>query len=87
MKNHFEVFAHFCVFCIEVKTQFSASVCILRNDSAKGYMSYLFNPTSDNTIFSINHHVLIHLFKMELLRGRTSIFLIEPKHFCSNESS
>jgi len=42
MKSRSEVFTHFTAFCAEVKTQFSASVRILRSDNAKEYMSELF---------------------------------------------
>ena len=42
MKSSSVVFTHFGAFCAEMKTQFNASVCILRSDNAKEYMSELF---------------------------------------------
>uniref|UniRef100_A0A0V0IC00 Putative ovule protein n=1 Tax=Solanum chacoense TaxID=4108 RepID=A0A0V0IC00_SOLCH len=42
MKSRSEVFTHFCAFYAEVKTQFNASVRILRSDNAKEYMSESF---------------------------------------------
>ena len=53
MKSHSEVFSHFCVFCAEVKTQFNASVRILRSDNAKEYMSELFQS-------SMRKHGILH---------------------------
>ena len=42
MNSRSEVFTHFCVFHAEVKTRFSASLCMLRSDNAKKYKSNLF---------------------------------------------
>ena len=42
MKNHSEVFSHFSNFCAEIKTQFNASIHILRSDNAKEFMSASF---------------------------------------------
>lgn len=37
MKNRFEVFSHFCIFCAKIKTQFNVYVHSLHNDNAKEY--------------------------------------------------
>ena len=42
MKNHSELFSHFCAFCAEIHTQFHGSVQYLRSDNAKEYMSEQF---------------------------------------------
>ena len=42
MKNRFELFSHFCVFCAEINTQFHVSVQNLRSDNAKEYVSKQF---------------------------------------------
>lgn len=84
MKSQTEVFTHFIAFCAEVKTQFSDSVRILRSDNAKVYMSKLFQSYMRKLGILISLHVLIHLPKMELLRGRIDIYLRQLEHFCSN---
>src|SRR5262249_12816486 len=42
MKSCSEVFSHFFSFFVEIKTQFNVSVCILRSDNAKEYLSETF---------------------------------------------
>ena len=42
MKDYFELFSNFRVFCAEIHTQFHAFVQILRSDNAKEYMSKQF---------------------------------------------
>ena len=42
MDSGLKVFTHFFVFYVEVKTQFNASLHILRSDNAKEYMSESF---------------------------------------------
>ena len=38
MKSRFELFSHFCTFCVEIQTQFPVTVQILRSDNAKEYL-------------------------------------------------
>lgn len=45
-----KVFTHFSAFYAEIKTQFNASMCILKSDNAEVYMSIWFGPTWDNSI-------------------------------------
>lgn len=53
MKNRFEVFSHFSNFCVEIKTQFNASIHILRSDNAKEFMSTSFQNY-------MNHYGILH---------------------------
>ena len=55
MKNRSEVFAHFCAFCAEIKTQFNVSVRTLRSDNDKEYMSNSFQTY-------MTQHGILHQF-------------------------
>jgi len=43
MRDRSELFNIFQNFCLEVKTQFGQTICVLRSDNAKEYFFYCFN--------------------------------------------
>lgn len=78
IKKLFKIFFHFCTFCTEVKIQLNVSIHVLRNGNVttkwlnKGFFSSLL--------------VLIHHFKMELLKEKTNIYLRLFESFVPNIS-
>ena len=81
MKNRFELFSHFRVFCAEIHTQFHVYVQNLRSDNAKEYVSEQFSPSCFNMASFIRLLVLTLLLRMKLLRERIDTSLKLPEFY------
>ena len=81
IKNHFELFSHFCPLCAEIHTQFHVYVQNMKSDNAKEYMSD-FNHSCFRRTYFIRHLVLILFLKMEFLKEKIDMFLKPLELYC-----
>ncbi|MCR2848077.1 transposase family protein, partial [Weizmannia coagulans] len=97
MKNHSELFSHFCAFHVEIQTQFKLPVKILRSDNAKEFLSEQFQ------VFMRDHGILhqtscVDTLSQNGVAERKNRYLLEttkallfqmhvPKHFWADTVS